>query len=111
MAVACSIFALSGYYCYDIPATTEAAIEQDMQKDETDFGLLYTCYAAPNTILPLVSGIIYDKFGTRPVLIFFTSISTLGTVILMIAAYEKNFSLFLFGRTVFGLGCESMYVG
>jgi len=82
-----------------------------MKIDDIDFGLLYTFYAAPNTILPLISGVIYDKFGTRRVLLIFTSIATLGTLILMIAGYEKNWGLFLFGRSVFGLGCESMYVG
>ena len=78
MAIVCSIFALSGYYCYDIPATTEVPIKEKMNKDEADFGLLYTCYAAPNTILPLISGVIFDKFGTRRVLILFAVITTLG---------------------------------
>jgi len=52
-----------------------------MNTDETDFGLLYSFYAAPNMALPLFSGVIYDKYGTRPVLIFFTIIAVIGCFI------------------------------
>ena len=78
MAVACSLFALSGYYCYDLPATTETILEEKMDTDPADFGLLYTFYAAPNTIMPLVSGIIYDRYGNRRILIMFSGIVCLG---------------------------------
>jgi len=72
---------------------------------------LYTVYAIPNTILPLVGGLFLDKIGTRNGLLLFTTVLALGQGIFMVGGYRLNFELMLIGRVVFGIGCESMYVG
>jgi MFS family permease len=82
-----------------------------MSLTSTEYGLLYTVYAAPNTILPLFGGILVDKIGTRNALIIFYTFLVLGQGIFMIGGYRKNFHLMLVGRTIYGLGCESIYVG
>ena len=78
--------------------------------EPAEYGLLYTVYAVPNCILPLVGGILLDKIGTRNGLILFTVILTAGQGIFMWGGYRESFQLMLIGRTIFGIGCESMYV-
>ena len=75
------------------------------------YGFLYTAYAVPNTILPLVGGLLLDKIGTRRGLILFTFLLCLGQGIFMLGGYQMSFPLMVIGRVIFGIGCESMYVG
>ena len=81
-----------------------------MEIEPAEYGLLYTVYAIPNCILPLVGGILLDKIGTRNGLILFTVILAAGQGIFMWGGYEESFQLMLIGRMIFGIGCESMYV-
>mmetsp|Transcript_13036 Transcript_13036/g.20234 ORF Transcript_13036/g.20234 Transcript_13036/m.20234 type:complete len:122 (-) Transcript_13036:1205-1570(-) len=111
MLALCCSFVISNYFCYDNPAALETQIEHDMHKTTSEYGLLYTVYALPNTILPLVGGVFLDRIGTRNGLLLFTTILCLGQFLFMMGGYRMNFSLMLVGRTVFGIGCESMYVG
>jgi len=78
---------------------------------EEQYGLLYTVYAIPNLVLPLVGGIFLDKVGQRNGLLLFTVILCLGQGIIMLGGYQLSFPLMLVGRVIFGIGCESMYVG
>ena len=84
---------------------------QQMNKNEYDFGLLYTFYAIPNTFMPFIIGILFDTVGTRKVLFATMLVTLLGQYISMQGAYDQNFTQMIIGRTIFGLGCESLYNG
>jgi len=77
----------------------------------SEYGLLYTVYAIPNCILPLIGGVILDKIGIRNGLLIFTIILCVGQGVFMIGGYRNSFSTMIVGRVIFGIGCESMYVG
>jgi len=49
-----------------------------MNKNEYDFGLLYTFYGVPNTFMPFLIGMIFDKLGTRVVLVGTMLVTVLG---------------------------------
>ena len=68
-------------------------------------------YAIPNVVLPLVGGFLLDKIGTRRALILFTVMICLGQGLFMLGGYDENFWMMIIGRTIFGIGCENMYVG
>lgn len=106
----CCTFVISNYFCYDNPAAMETQIEARIV-DETEYGLLYTVYAIPNVFLPLVGGIFLDKIGVRNGLLLFTVLLCIGQGVVMLGGYRLSFSLMLVGRVIFGIGCESMYVG
>lgn len=48
---------------------------------EAQFNLLYSLYAFPNIIVPLIGGIMIDRVGARIVLIITCSICVLGQAI------------------------------
>eukprot|EP00742_Colponemidia_sp_Colp-10_P008520 GILJ01009232.1.p1 GENE.GILJ01009232.1~~GILJ01009232.1.p1 ORF type:complete len:436 (-),score=60.05 GILJ01009232.1:46-1353(-) len=81
--------------------------------DEYEFlyNLLYTLYALPNVILPLVGGFLIDKIGVRKMLLVFGACIVVGQAIVAVGCSVQNFSTMLFGRFVFGLGGESLNVG
>jgi hypothetical protein len=63
MLILCCLFVVGNYFCYDNPAALETYIEQHLDVTPSKYGLLYTVYAIPNTILPLVGGLFLDKIG------------------------------------------------
>lgn len=111
MLVLCCVFVVSNYFCYDNPAALETYIESNLNVTSQEYGFLYTIYAIPNTILPLVGGLLLDKIGQRTALILFTILLCTGQGIFMLGGYRESFTLMLIGRGIFGIGCESMYVG
>ena len=68
-------------------------------------------YATPNIILPLFGGILFDKIGTHNGILLFSLLMAAGQGLCMIAGYTLDFSLMQWGRILFGIGCESLYVG
>lgn len=108
LLLACT-FVISNYFCYDNPAAVQEGLEDEFTAFE--YSLLYVFYAVPNVFLPLTSGIILDKLGHRNGLIIFTVILCLGQGIFMYGGYQKSFAAMAIGRGLFGIGCESMYVG
>lgn len=111
MLFLCCIFVVANYFCYDNPASVEKKLETELGITPSEYGLLYTVYAIPNCILPLAGGILIDKIGTRNGLILFAILLTAGQGIFMIGGYRKSLKIMLVGRAIFGIGCESMYVG
>lgn len=78
MLLLCGLFVIGNNFCYDNPAVLEKELEEKMGLSSSVYGLLYTGYAIPNTILPLIGGIVMDKMGIRNGLILFTLITCAG---------------------------------
>jgi len=72
------MFVFANYYCYDIPSSLEIMIEQEFRTTESAFGLIYTLYGVPNTVIPLLGGALLDKIGSRITLVIFTSLVVVG---------------------------------
>ena len=53
----------------------------------------------------------FDKIGNRTGIVLFSIILCLGQGLFTIGGYTMSFSLMVLGRIIFGIGCESMYVG
>ena len=69
---------VGNYFCYDYPAYLEVQIEEEYDVSPKKYGLLYSSYGIPNLILPFFSGMLYDRFGSRNCMNFFTSLIMLG---------------------------------
>jgi MFS family permease len=106
----CCIIILPNYYCYDNPSALETYIEAELNITATSYGILYSAYAFPNTILPLFGGILLDKIGARNGLLLFSFFLCIGQAIFTIGGFQKSFTIMIVGRFFYGCGCESMYV-
>ncbi|EEQ98030.1 transport protein, putative [Perkinsus marinus ATCC 50983] len=118
LIVAC--LALSGqYYAYDIPS----AINDQLQARFTSggggmtveeytyyFNLLYTVYALPNMITPLILGVSIEWIGMRSMLLLLAVLLLLGQVLQCVGSYYLSMRTMLLGRVIYGLGGESMNV-
>ena len=106
----CCFLVMGNYFCYDYPASLEIQIEETFGISTTKYGLLYTVYAAPNLIMPLIGGVLSDKLGKRITLLVMCVFLCLGQGIFALGGYYLNFNVMLVGRVLYGIGCESMYV-
>ncbi|KAF4716206.1 hypothetical protein FOZ62_022225 [Perkinsus olseni] len=125
LALAC--LALSGqYYAYDIPSAINAeALKSSsamkarfmgegsrMTEEEYTyyFNLLYTVYALPNMITPLVLGVSMEWIGIRSMLLLLALLLFIGQLLQCVGTYHLSMGTVLLGRVVYGLGGESMNV-
>lgn len=111
MLFLCMMYVVSVNFCIDYPASLETQIETQFDVSNSKYGLLYSYFALPNAIMPIVGGVFFDKLGIRSGLILFTSIVCVGQGMFMLGGYNMDFNLMLWGRIVFGIGCEAMIVG
>jgi MFS family permease len=65
---------------------------------------LYSLYAFPNVIFPLIGGMLIDKIGARIVLIGTALICVIGHSIFSFGGIQNLLSVMLIGRVVFGIG-------
>ena len=65
MLVLVSVLMMGNYFCYDNPGVIEDTCEKDMDVSQAQYSLLYSVYAYPNIILPIVGGILIDILGIR----------------------------------------------
>jgi MFS family permease len=98
------------YFCYDNPATLQAAIIRRFDVSVTQYSLLYSVYSLPNIILPIFGGKIIDKFGKGSCLILTTLLVFLGQFILSFGADWDSFWTLVLGRLIFGMGSETLFV-
>ena len=71
--------------------------------------MLYALYAFPNIIIPLLGGIVIDKYGARIALMISSMFCVLGHFIFGIGGYKNTFGIMLAGRMVFGIGGEVLH--
>ena len=104
------LIAVGGYFCYDYPACLQYQIMSIFDIDVTTYSLLYSIYSFPNMILPFCGGKIIDKLGKGNGLIITLAILTAGQIFITIGSKHEKFSLLVFGRGLFGIGNETMFV-
>lgn len=95
------------YFSYDYPAYLEVEIEKNYGVSTEKYGFLYSMYSLPNLVLPLFSGMLFDRLGTRPVMLACFSLIMLGQFTMMMGGFLMNFKLLLLGRFMLGVGYEN----
>lgn len=95
------------YFAYDSIGALSTMIMEGMGVDQEAIGLLYSFYSWPNVIMVLIGGILIDRLGTRRMSLIFSSLIVLGAAIV---AAAPNITAMIIGRTIFGIGAESLIV-
>jgi MFS family permease len=95
------------YYIYDSINPLERIFIDKLGFNATQFAWLNSSYSVAAVITLLVGGIIIDRIGTKKALFLFAVLCLLGAAI---TAAQGNPVTMIAGRTVLGLGAESMIV-
>ncbi|KAJ3271660.1 hypothetical protein HDV01_006439 [Terramyces sp. JEL0728] len=107
-----SFIGFGNYYAFDLPASLHQPLQSylNLKDYEYYFSLFYSLYSIPNMFLPFFSGYISNKIGSSNFLILLSSLITTGQFFFAIGTQMKNIYIMLFGRLIFGLGGETLYV-
>src|SRR3954452_11759225 len=95
------------YYIYDSINPLERIFIDRLGFSATQFGWLNAAYSVAAVATLLVGGIIIDRIGTKKAILAFAVLCSLGS---LITAARGNPVTMIIGRTVLGLGAESMIV-
>ncbi|HST12025.1 MAG TPA: MFS transporter [Terriglobales bacterium] len=95
------------YYIYDSINPLERIFIEKLGYSGTMFGWLNSSYSVAAVLTLLIGGIIIDRIGTKKSLFMFAVLCFLGA---LLTAWHGNFVTMVAGRTVLGLGAESMIV-
>jgi MFS family permease len=95
------------YYIYDSINPLERIFIEHLGYSGTRFGWLNSSYSVAAVLTLLIGGIIIDRIGTKKAIFIFAVLCFLGATL---TAAQGNFTTMVAGRTVLGLGAESMIV-
>lgn len=102
-----SLAMAGNYYIYDSINALERIFIDHLGFSATQFGWLNASYSVAAVATLLVGGIIIDRIGTKKAILGFAIICFLGA---SITASRGSATVMIAGRTVLGLGAESMIV-
>jgi MFS family permease len=95
------------YYIYDSINPLERIFIDRLGFSATQFGWLNSSYSVAAVATLLIGGIVIDRIGTKKALTFFAIICLAGA---LLTSFWGNPVTMIAGRTVLGLGAESMIV-
>src|ERR1700674_1517820 len=95
------------YYIYDSINPLEGIFKDTLHFSATAFGWLNASYSVAAVVTLLIGGIIIDRIGTKKAITFFAVLCLLGAAL---TAARGQPGVMIAGRTVLGLGAESMIV-
>jgi len=95
------------YYIYDSINPLERIFIEKLGYSATGFGWLNSSYSVAAVVTLLIGGIIIDRIGTKKALTFFAFLCLVGAAI---TAARGSLPLMITGRTILGLGAETMIV-
>jgi len=97
----------ANYYIYDSINPLERIFIDRLGFSATEFGWLNASYSVAAVATLLIGGIVIDRVGTKKALTLFASLCLLGA---LVTAARGRPETMIAGRTVLGLGAESMIV-
>ncbi|MGA9640514.1 MAG: MFS transporter [Terriglobales bacterium] len=95
------------YYIYDSINPLERIFIDKLGFSATAFGWLNSSYSIAAVVTLLIGGIVIDRIGTKKAITFFAAICLAGA---LLTALRGRPAVMIAGRTVLGLGAESMIV-
>ncbi len=105
--IAVSMTMFGNYYIYDSINPLEVIFKDQLGFTAERFGWLNSSYSVAAVLTLLIGGIIIDRVGTRKAIALFSAICLVGAAL---TAAKGQFGLMVAGRTVLGLGAESLIV-
>jgi len=95
------------YYIYDSINPLERIFIDQLGFSATQFGWLNASYSVAAVLTLLIGGIVIDRIGTKKAITFFALLCLAGAVLTAVKGQPVTM---IAGRTVLGLGAESLIV-
>jgi MFS family permease len=105
------LIVFSGYFQFDLPAITVDYILPRLNINMSQYSSIFVGYSVSNTIVPLLSGAFFSRVGKWKGVVIIATTITIGIAIVYVGILTNSYTTVVIGRTVYGLGGESVFVG
>jgi MFS family permease len=95
------------YFGYDSVGAIETTLMEAFRADRAAIGAMYSTYSMAAIVAVLIGGVLTDRIGTRAASLICSVLIAVGAGIV---AAAPNLTVLYVGRTVFGIGAESLAV-
>jgi MFS family permease len=101
----------SGYFQFDLPAITVDFLLERLKMTMEQYSTIFVGYSVSNTVVPLFSGPFFSRVGKWKGVVIISATITTGIAIVYGGVVANSYSAVVVGRTIYGLGGESVFVG
>lgn len=105
--ISVGLMLVGSYFAYDSVGALAPLIIQGLGVDREAIGLMYSFYSWPNVVMVFVGGFLIDRFGTKRMSLVFSALIVSGA---SLVAAAPTLGWMIVGRTIFGIGSESLVV-
>jgi MFS family permease len=82
----------------------KSTLLEDMQINNTQYGVISASTQLANTILPIFAGLWIDRVGASRMAVFATSTVCIGAILAALACTSASYTLLVIGRIIQGMG-------
>lgn len=108
------LIVFSGYFQFDLPAITAETMYKKFDIGPDEYSVIFVGYSVSNSIVPLLSGPFFGKFGKWRGVTLIAITITIGIFVVwtgVMLGGRPGYNVLVLGRTIYGLGGESVFVG
>ena len=105
--ISAGLMLVGSYFAYDSIGALAPLIIEGLGVDREAIGLMYSFYSWPNVVMVFVGGFLIDRFGTKRMSLVFSALIVVGA---SLVAAAPTLGWMILGRTIFGIGSESLVV-
>lgn len=102
-----SVVIAGNYYAWDSIAPVAELLHRQRGLTQSEIGLLNAVYGLPNIPLSLVAGVLIDRIGPARAGLLAAAFCAVGATL---TAVGEPYGLMVFGRLLFGIGEESLFI-
>jgi len=95
-------------YCYESITTIQTPLMIVFNISNAQYGVIYSVGNVASILSPIFAGIFVDKFGIAINFVFWGIIVLIGQFLCGIGARATDYATLLIGRTILGMGAESL---
>ena len=94
-------------YNFDSVGPVAQLLSRQLGFSDLQIGSLNAVYSFPNMFMPLIGGVLIDRYRVRTVMLLMAAICVVGAAV---TALDGRFSVMMGGRLLLGIGAETLYV-
>ncbi len=102
-----SLLVYGSYFAYDSVGAIEDTLTKTLGIGQEEIGTMYSMYSLAAILTLFAAGLLIDRIGTRKASMLFSSVVTLGAIIV---AWAPDVRALYAGRFIFGAGSEALIV-
>lgn len=93
------VIKLGDFYCFDIAGAVSMKLLKKFPDNHNLMKILYSVYTLPNTILPMLGGLLIYKYGYRIMFLIFGFLVLLGQFFLVLGCSFNSVPIMVIGKT------------